>query len=208
MVSFNPENLLKTFSDHKVTFTSLVPTHYIMMLALPDDVKKKYDLTSIKKLLISSAPARRDTKLGILEMFRNSQLYEAYGSTEAGIVTVLKPHEQLTKLGSCGREVIGSDVIRFYDEEGNLVTEPEQGGRALLAKPHALRGLLEGPGEDGRGDEGRVLQRRRHGHEGRRRLRLPRRQKGQHDHLGRREHLPLGGGELSWAATPRSRTWR
>jgi fatty-acyl-CoA synthase len=35
MVSFNPENLLKTFADHGVTFTSLVPTHYIMMLALP-----------------------------------------------------------------------------------------------------------------------------------------------------------------------------
>ncbi len=41
MVSFNPENLLKTFQDHKITFTSLVPTHYIMMLALPADVKKK-----------------------------------------------------------------------------------------------------------------------------------------------------------------------
>ena len=33
MVSFSPEDLLKTFSDHGVTFTSLVPTHYIMMLA-------------------------------------------------------------------------------------------------------------------------------------------------------------------------------
>ena len=67
MVSFDPENLLKTFSDHKITFTSLVPTHYIMMLSLPDEVKKKYDLSSIKKLLISSAPARKDTKLGILD---------------------------------------------------------------------------------------------------------------------------------------------
>ncbi|HVN98255.1 MAG TPA: AMP-binding protein [Syntrophorhabdaceae bacterium] len=124
MVSFNPENLLKTFQDLQVTFTSLVPTHYIMMLALPDDVKKKYDLSSVKKLLISSAPARRDTKLGVLKMFPNSELYEAYGSTEAGIVTVLKPHEQLTKLGSCGREVIGTDLIRFYDEEGHLVTQP------------------------------------------------------------------------------------
>lgn len=109
MVSFNPEDLIKTFAEHKVTFTSLVPTHYIMMLALPDDVKKKYDLSCVKKLLISSAPARRDTKLGVLKMFPNSELYEAYGSTEAGIVTVLKPNEQMTKLGSCGREVIGSD---------------------------------------------------------------------------------------------------
>ena len=43
-------------------------------------------------------------------MFPNSELNEAYGSTEAGIVTVLKPEEQITKLGSCGREVIGTDL--------------------------------------------------------------------------------------------------
>ncbi|MCX7966404.1 MAG: AMP-binding protein [Syntrophorhabdaceae bacterium] len=135
MVSFNPEDLLKTFSEHKITFTSLVPTHYIMMLALPDEVKNKYDLTSIKKLLISSAPARRDTKLGILKMFPNSELYEAYGSTEAGIVTVLKPHEQLTKLGSIGREVIGTDIIRLYDEEGNLITQPNVVGELYSRSP-------------------------------------------------------------------------
>jgi len=135
MISFNPEGLIKTFADHKITFTSLVPTHYIMMLALPDEVKNKYDLTSLKKLLISSAPARRDTKLGILKMFPNSVLYEAYGSTEAGIVTVLKPEEQLTKLGSCGREVIGTDLIRFYDEDDNLVTEPNKVGELYSRSP-------------------------------------------------------------------------
>jgi len=145
MVSFSPEDLLKTFSDHKITFTSLVPTHYIMMLALPDEVKLKYDLTSVKKLLISSAPARRDTKLGILEMFKNSKLWEAYGSTEAGIVTILKPHEQLTKLGSCGREVIGSDIIRFYDEDGNLVTGPNQVGELYSRSPMLFDGYWKEP---------------------------------------------------------------
>ncbi|OPY66913.1 MAG: Long-chain-fatty-acid--CoA ligase FadD13 [Syntrophorhabdus sp. PtaU1.Bin050] len=145
MVSFNPEDLLKTFSDHRVTFTSLVPTHYIMMLALPDEVKNKYDLTSVKKLLISSAPARRDTKLGVLEMFKNSELYEAYGSTEAGLVTVLKPHEQLTKLGSCGREVIGSDVIRFYDDDGNLVTKPNEVGELYSRSPMLFEGYWKEP---------------------------------------------------------------
>ncbi len=145
MVSFDAEDLLKTFSDHRVTFTSLVPTHYIMMLALPDEVKAKYDLSSIKKLLISSAPARRDTKLGILKMFPNSELYEAYGSTEAGIVTVLKPHEQLTKLGSCGREVIGSDIIRFYDEEGKLITEPNKIGELYSRSPQIFDGYWKDP---------------------------------------------------------------
>jgi acyl-CoA synthetase (AMP-forming)/AMP-acid ligase II len=145
MVSFSPEDLLKTFSDHGVTFTSLVPTHYIMLLALPDEVKKKYNLTTIKKLLISSAPARRDTKLGVLEMFPNSELYEAYGSTEAGIVTVLKPNEQLTKLGSCGREVIGSDLVKLYDDDGNVVTEPHKVGELYSRSPMLLSGYWKAP---------------------------------------------------------------
>jgi acyl-CoA synthetase (AMP-forming)/AMP-acid ligase II len=145
MVSFDPENLLKTFSDHRITFTSLVPTHYIMMLSLPDEVKAKYDLTSIKKLLISSAPARRDTKLGILKMFPNSKLDEAYGSTEAGIVTILKPDEQLLKLGSCGREVIGSDLLRLYGEDGNLVTAPNQVGEVYSRSPMLLSGYWKEP---------------------------------------------------------------
>jgi acyl-CoA synthetase (AMP-forming)/AMP-acid ligase II len=68
-------------------------------------------------------------------MFPNSQLYEAYGSTEAGIVTVLKPHEQMTKLGSIGREVVGTDVIRLYDEDGNLITKPNVVGELYSRSP-------------------------------------------------------------------------
>jgi fatty-acyl-CoA synthase len=145
MASFDAENLLKTFSEHKITFTSLVPTHYIMMLSLPAEVKNKYDLSSIKKLLISSAPARKDTKLGILEMFPNSKLDEAYGSTEAGCVTILKPEEQLTKLGSCGREAIGTDLIRLYDEEGNLVTKPNVVGELYSRSPMLFEGYWKDP---------------------------------------------------------------
>ncbi len=119
--SFDPEDLLKTISEERITFTSLVPTHYIMILALPDSVKSKYNVDCIRKLLCSSAPVRRDTKLQILEFFKNSELYEAYGSTEAGIVTILRPHEQLKKLGSIGREVIGIDRILLLDENGEEV---------------------------------------------------------------------------------------
>ncbi|PKN30807.1 MAG: long-chain fatty acid--CoA ligase [Deltaproteobacteria bacterium HGW-Deltaproteobacteria-21] len=145
MASFDPEDLLRTFSEHRITFTSLVPTHYIMMLALPERVKEKYDLTSVKKLLISSAPARRDTKLGILKMFPNSKLDEAYGSTEAGIVTILKPDEQLEKLGSCGREVMGTDLIRLYDERGKLIAEPKVVGELYSRSPMLFEGYWREP---------------------------------------------------------------
>lgn len=135
MVSFDPEDLLRTFQDHKITFTSLVPTHYIMILSLPDEIKKKYDVSSIRTLLTSSAPMRRDTKLAVMEFFKNAKLQEAYGSTEAGIVTILKPHEQFTKLGSIGREVIGSDIIKLYDENGNEITQPRVVGELYSRSP-------------------------------------------------------------------------
>ena len=125
--SFDPEALLRTLAEDRVTFTSLVPTHYIMMLALPDAVKRRHDLGAVDKLMISSAPARQDTKRGILELFPNGRLYELYGSTEAGWVTLLRPGEQLTKLGSVGREWAGSGAIRLLDEDRNEVPDGEVG---------------------------------------------------------------------------------
>ena len=117
MISFDPEDLLRTIEKEKITFTSLVPTHYIMMLSLPDEIKRKIDVSSIRQLLISSAPARKDTKLAIMDYFKNAELWEAYGSTEAGLVTLLRPEEQFKKLGSIGREIWGTDRIKILDEK-------------------------------------------------------------------------------------------
>lgn len=125
--SFDPEAVLRTLAEDRVTFTSLVPTHYIMMLALPAEVKARYDLSAVGKLMISSAPARQETKRGIMELFPNGQLYELYGSTEAGWVTLLRPQEQLRKLGSVGREWAGSGAIRLLDENRQEVPDGEVG---------------------------------------------------------------------------------
>ena len=142
--SFDPEALLATLAGQKVTFTSLVPTHYIMMLALSDAVKAKYDVSRVEKLMISSAPARRETKLAILEHFRNGKLYELYGSTEAGWVTLLRPEEQIDKLGSVGREWAGSGSIRLLDPEGNEVPDGEV-GELYSCSPYAFDGYWKNP---------------------------------------------------------------
>ena len=125
--SFDPEALLATLAREKVTFTSLVPTHYIMMLALPEAAKARHDVSAVEKLMISSAPARKDTKLAILAHFRNGRLYELYGSTEAGWVTLLHPEEQIDRLGSVGREWAGSGAIRMLDPQGREVPDGEVG---------------------------------------------------------------------------------
>ena len=142
--SFDPETLLATLSAEKITFTSLVPTHYIMMLGLPSEVKAKYDVSAVEKLMISSAPARKDTKLAILSFFKNGKLYELYGSTEAGWVTLLRPHEQIDRLGSVGREWAGSGAIKLLNSDGQEVQDGEVG--ELFSKtPYVFDGYWKDP---------------------------------------------------------------
>jgi acyl-CoA synthetase (AMP-forming)/AMP-acid ligase II len=62
-----------------------------------------------------------------MEFFPGVELYEAYGSTEAGIVTTLMPWDQMSHLGSIGKESAGTDTIRLLDEEGTEVPIGEVG---------------------------------------------------------------------------------
>jgi len=142
--SFDAEALLATLASQKITFTSLVPTHYIMMLGLPEATKARYDVSAVEKLMISSAPARRDTKLAVLELFRNGKLSELYGSTEAGWVTLLRPHEQIDRLGSVGREWLGSGPIRLLDPQGREVADGEV-GELFSRTPYVFDGYWKNP---------------------------------------------------------------
>jgi len=142
--SFDPEHALATLSKCGATFTSLVPTHYIMMLSLPEAVRARYSCDAVTKLMISSAPARPGTKRAIMEMFTNSGLYELYGSTEAGWVTMLHPEEQFTKLGSVGRECVGSGPIRLLDDQGREVADGEA-GELFSCNPYTFDGYWKLP---------------------------------------------------------------
>jgi acyl-CoA synthetase (AMP-forming)/AMP-acid ligase II len=94
--------------------------------------------------MISSAPARPDTKQEIMKMFSNSGLYELYGSTETGWVTMLHPNEQFTKLGSVGRECVGSLPIRLLDEAGNEVPDGTP-GELFSCNPYTFDGYWKLP---------------------------------------------------------------
>ena len=124
--SFKPQEILEIIARDKISFISLIPTHYNLILSAPADAKE-YDVGSIRKLLCSSAPVRKDMKLAIMDFFPGVELYEGYGSTEAGIVTVLKPEYQMHKLGSIGFESLGTDFIKLLDDEGREVGEGQVG---------------------------------------------------------------------------------
>ena len=94
--------------------------------------------------MISSAPALPDMKRAVMEMFPNSGLFELYGSTEAGWVTMLHPDEQFDKLGTVGREVVGSAPIKLLDEEG-LEVPDGQPGELYSCSPYGFAGYWNNP---------------------------------------------------------------
>lgn len=125
--AFKPEKILSIVESEKITFMSLIPTHYNLIFSLDSEKLNSFDLSSLNKLLCSSAPARKEHKEAILKLVPGVKLYEGYGSTEAGIVTTLMPEDQMTKPGSIGKESSGTDLIRILDENGKDVPPGEVG---------------------------------------------------------------------------------
>lgn len=142
--SFDPGLCLRTMGEHGITFTSLVPTHYIMMLDVPMAERGTASFDRVEKLMISSAPARADTKREVMDMFANTGLFELYGSTEGGWVTMLHPDEQFDKLGTVGRETIGSAAIKLMDDSGNEVPDG-QPGELYSCSPYSFTGYWNNP---------------------------------------------------------------
>ncbi len=124
--SFRAAEILDIIEREKITFISLIPTHYNLILNTTEEERKR-DVGSVRKLLCSSAPVRKSMKLAIMDFFRGVDLYEGYGSTEAGIVTVLKPEHQMSKLGSIGFESLGTDFVKLLDVNGEEVGAGEVG---------------------------------------------------------------------------------
>ena len=124
--AFRAPEVLKIVEAEKITFISLIPTHYNLILNL-DEENRKRNVDSIRKLLCSSAPVRKKMKQDIMAFFPNAELFEGYGSTEAGCVTVLKPKDQMTKPGSIGREVLGTEFVKILDSSGEEVPVGEVG---------------------------------------------------------------------------------
>ena len=125
-LAFRAPDLLRIVETERITFISLIPTHYNLILNVDADDRRR-DVGSIRKLLCSSAPVRSKMKREIMTFFSNAEFYEGYGSTEAGSVTVLKPEDQMAKTGSIGQELLGTDFIKILDERGNEVPAGEVG---------------------------------------------------------------------------------
>jgi acyl-CoA synthetase (AMP-forming)/AMP-acid ligase II len=115
MRKFDPEDALRHIERHRCTTTFMAPTLLKRIVDLPRAVRDRYDVRSMRSIVVAAAPCPMRVKEQVLEMF-GPVLYEFYGSTELGINTVLRPEDVLRKPGSCGRAAPGVELAVLDDE--------------------------------------------------------------------------------------------
>ncbi len=128
---FDAEDWLRLVDTYEVTTTFTAPTPIRMICRLPEEVKARYDRSSIERTIANAAPWTLALKKVYLADFPPDSLWEVYGSTELGVDTVLGPEDHLRKPGSCGRPAPGVE-IRLFDDDGREVTEPHVNGELYV----------------------------------------------------------------------------
>lgn len=115
MERFDAEQMLAALEKHRVTVTQVVPTMFVRMLQLPDDIRAKYDVSSLRLAVHAAAPCPPDVKDAMIGWW-GPILVEYYGATEQHGTTIITTEEWQTKRGSVGRAALG--VLHICDDEG------------------------------------------------------------------------------------------
>lgn len=122
---FNTEQTLQLIDQHKVTHAYLVPVMYQRLLALPDQVRERYDVSSLVQVSSTGSPCAHDLKRRMIEWF-GPVITEAYGSSEAGYTTFITSKEWLKKPGSAGK-ALGSAQLSIVGDDGQELPPGEIG---------------------------------------------------------------------------------
>jgi len=122
---FDPERLLADIERHKLDRLYLVPTHFVRLLRLPDEMKQRYDLSSVKYVASTGSPCPPEVKKQMIDWW-GPVINESYASSEAGFITLLSSEESRAHPGSAGRPLAGADV-RIMDDAGKLLPPYEPG---------------------------------------------------------------------------------
>jgi long-chain acyl-CoA synthetase len=141
MEKFSAEQFLHLIERERINWTFVAPTMLERVLALPDAVKQRYDLSSMRVILCSAAPCPAEVKRDINALFRHQGnrhevFFEFYGSSESGPVTVLLPEDYRhnpARYHSVGKARIGD--CRILDTASGQWAPPGQTGKILLRSP-------------------------------------------------------------------------
>jgi acyl-CoA synthetase (AMP-forming)/AMP-acid ligase II len=123
---FDPTAWLRLVSEHRVTNTFSAPTQLKRIVSLPPGELARADVSSMRSLVANAAPVPYALKQEVVERLGDGFLFEVYGSTELGVVTVLPPEDQLRKPGSCGKPY-GNIEVRITRDDGSEAPTGEPG---------------------------------------------------------------------------------
>ena len=124
MERFDAEDALTLIARHRIDVSQWVPTHFVRMLKLPDDVRAKYDVSSLRLAVHAAAPCPVPIKRAMIEWW-GPILLEYFGSSEQTALTIITSREWLEHPGSVGRCVRGK--LHICDEDGEPLPAGETG---------------------------------------------------------------------------------
>jgi len=125
MPKFDPERALDEIQRRRCSSTFMAPTLLKRIVDLPASARARYDVSSMRAIIMAAAPCPMSVKEAVVEYF-GPVLYEFYGSSELGVNTVLKPEDVLRKPGSCGQAAPGREIA-LLDDDGRPVPAGEPG---------------------------------------------------------------------------------
>ena len=124
MEKFDPELALAAIEKYQITDSQFVPTHFVRMLKLPEEVRRKYDVSTLKCAIHAAAPCPVPVKRAMIEWW-GPVLYEYYAGTEGNGFTFVTSPEWLERPGTVGRALTG--IVRVCDENGDEVPRGTEG---------------------------------------------------------------------------------
>ena len=125
MPRFDPEEFLRVVETEKIDTIFMVPTMFIRLMKLPEEVRRKYDMSSLRHIIHAAAPCPADVKRAMIEWW-GPIIYEFYGSTESGAVTFATSEDALNKPGTVGKIAPGAE-LRFIGDDGKELPQGEIG---------------------------------------------------------------------------------
>jgi long-chain acyl-CoA synthetase len=129
MDRWTPEGMLELIQRHRVTTSHMVPTQFHRLLALPDEVKARYDVSSLRHMVHAAAPCPVEIKRRMIEWW-GPVVDEYYAASEGG-GTIVFPDDWLRKPGTVGKPWPISEVAVFDDDGTQL--GPNQVGTVYMA---------------------------------------------------------------------------
>ena len=116
MEHFEPEAALAAIERYRVTDSQWVPTHFVRMLKLPEEVRRRYDLSSHRRAIHAAAPCPVPVKRAMIEWW-GPIITEYYAGSEGIGMTLIKSEDWLAHPGSVGKAIYGALHICGPDGE-------------------------------------------------------------------------------------------